>query len=172
MLEPIIDAFAEEPSSVIKLQTLSTAMKLFFKRPAEMHAMLGRLLTAAANDTNNQDIHDRALLYIRLLTMNINAAQQLFANSGACSIVSGRFAENHSGDNKNRLFSEFNTLAVIYGLPSKQFIDEQYQCVSITVSGVLFLKPNFSVQLFTDVCIEYCLFFCWSEIRERPSAGI
>ena len=106
MLEPIIDSFGEEPSSLIKLQTLSTAMKLFFKRPAEMQGMLGRLLTAAVNDTNNQDLHDRALLYIRLLTMNINAAEKLFANCGACSISSGRFAENHSGDNKNKLFAE------------------------------------------------------------------
>lgn len=33
--------------------------------------MLGRLLSAAVNDFSSQDLHDRALLYYRLLTVSL-----------------------------------------------------------------------------------------------------
>ena len=45
-------------------------MKLFFKRPPEMQQMLGRLLDAVISDELHQDVHDRALLYYRLLKTN------------------------------------------------------------------------------------------------------
>lgn len=36
MLEPLVDAWDEEPSSDIKMHLLTAAVKLFFKRPPEM----------------------------------------------------------------------------------------------------------------------------------------
>lgn len=36
MLEPLVDAWEEEVSSDIKMQLLTAAVKLFFKRPPEM----------------------------------------------------------------------------------------------------------------------------------------
>jgi len=48
---------ADEASAPTKLHLLSAAMKLFFKRPPEMVAMLGRLLSRAVNDNSNQDVH-------------------------------------------------------------------------------------------------------------------
>lgn len=36
MLEPLVDAWEEEPSSDIKMHLLTAAVKLFFKRPPEM----------------------------------------------------------------------------------------------------------------------------------------
>ena len=35
----------------------------------QVQSMLGRLLAAATNDFTSQDLHDRALLYYRLLTV-------------------------------------------------------------------------------------------------------
>ena len=40
MLEPLVDAWEEEPSSDIKMQLLTAAVKLFFKRPPEMQVCL------------------------------------------------------------------------------------------------------------------------------------
>ena len=42
-------------------------MKLLFKRAPEVQRMQGRLLAKATEDVSNQDLHDRALLYYRLL---------------------------------------------------------------------------------------------------------
>lgn len=135
-LETLIDGYEDEQSALIKLTLLSASMCLFFKRPPEMHAMLGRLLSLAVNDTNNQDVHDRALLYYRLLSANeLEAAKSLFATSvleqplmpAASGFV---FAEDLDDDLRQKVFREFNTLAVIYGMPSSQFVDDKYQLVS------------------------------------------
>jgi hypothetical protein len=48
------DAYSEESSVEVKMQLLTAAMKLFFKRPPEMQSMLGRLLAAAVEDVSNQ----------------------------------------------------------------------------------------------------------------------
>ena len=81
MLEQIINNYEEEQSVLIKLQLLTASMKVFFKRPPEMYAMLGRLFACALNETNNQDLHDRALLYYRLLSSNVNTAEAVFKTS-------------------------------------------------------------------------------------------
>ena len=121
MLERVINNYDEEQSASIKLQTLSSAMKLLFKRPAEMQAMLGRLLCSAINDSSNQDLHDRALLYYRLLSSNISICETLFKGQHNTNL--GRlFAEENDAETMNKLFNEFNTLAVIYGMPSVKFI--------------------------------------------------
>lgn len=41
IIEPLIDNYEDENSSLIKLHLLSAAMKLFFKRPPEVQKMLG-----------------------------------------------------------------------------------------------------------------------------------
>lgn len=131
LLEHIIDGYAEEQSVPIKLNVLTAAMKLFFKRPPEMQAMLGRLFSTAINETGNQDLHDRSLLYYRLLTTDISAAKSLFIGGSQFPVVSGNFAEMNDLEKRAKLFAEFNTLAVVYGMPSVQFIAEKYQLVRL-----------------------------------------
>ncbi|CAM9506027.1 unnamed protein product, partial [Heterosigma akashiwo] len=43
--------------------------------------MLGRLLAAALRDASCQDLHDRALLYYRLLRANPEIAKQVIASN-------------------------------------------------------------------------------------------
>lgn len=130
MLENIINNYEEEQTVVVKLQLLSAAMKLFFKRPPEMHMMLGKLFGFALNETANQDLHDRALLYYRLLSSHVSTAENIFKTGVAGELKGGLFAENLASERINKLFAEFNTLAVVYGMPSNQFIAEDYQFVS------------------------------------------
>jgi AP-4 complex subunit beta-1 len=143
MLEKIIDTYPDEVSVDIKLQTLVAAMKMFFQRPPEVHAMLGRLLKHAVDDTSSQDLHDRALLYYRLLSSgNISVAATMFTSSRDAKVgqvqlqdAQGRaegvkaFAEEANYEILEKIFQEFNTLAVVYNKPSVQFIDEKYQLV-------------------------------------------
>lgn len=129
LLEPIIDSYDEERSSHLKLQTLTAAMKLFFKRPPEIQHMLGRLLSSAVNDVTNQDVHDRALFYYRLLSADVHVAASLFRKPWPVQPTeAGSEPGSSVEDEKQKLiFDEFNTLAVVFGAPSVKFIQEKYQ---------------------------------------------
>eukprot|EP01032_Pedospumella_encystans_P013573 gene13573-15619_t len=141
MLEQIINNYEEEQSVLIKLQLLTASMKVFFKRPPEMHAMLGRLFACALNETNNQDLHDRALLYYRLLSSNVNTAEAVFKTTPSTEASSTGFAENMASERMNKLFQEFNTLAVVYGMPSDQFIADGYQKFQEEVEVIEYEAP-------------------------------
>jgi hypothetical protein len=92
--------------------------------------MLGSLLTTDLNDTSNQDVHDRALLYYRLLNApggnGVATTRALFDRTALPVSVSG-FSEGVDSELVASVMSEFNTLAVVYGKPSIQFIEEPYQ---------------------------------------------
>ena len=118
LLESMIDNFSEEQSQEVRLELLSTCAKLFFRRPAEMQRMLGRLLDAAIADASYTDVHDRAMLYYRLLLGNTQRAEAVLTHSDS---VKGAFVEEVESELQDRIFEEFNTLSVIYGLPSDHF---------------------------------------------------
>lgn len=87
LLEPMVDEFADEPSAAVRLELLAATVKLFLKRPAEMQAMAGRLLEAASADTRFTEVHDRAILYYRLLQHDVRAAKRvLTAPVGAAAV--------------------------------------------------------------------------------------
>lgn len=116
LLEACAQGFADEPDQV-QLALLTAAMKLFFKRPPECQQLLGAAL-AAASAESTQDVHDRALLYYRLLHYNVQEAKRIVAApAGAIA----RFAEEQSPEQRDRIFDELNTLAVVYRQPSSSF---------------------------------------------------
>jgi len=119
ILEPLIDEFGEEPASAVRLELLTAAVKLFVKRPPEMQAMLGSLLDAATTDARFTEVHDRAIFYYRLLEHDVQAAKVMFGDRPP---VPKTFVEDMASEWQDRLFEEFNTLTVIYGLPSERFI--------------------------------------------------
>lgn len=51
---------------IVKLQLLTAAMKVFFRRPPEMQTVLGKLLKRAVNDSSHQDVHGRYPLSLSL----------------------------------------------------------------------------------------------------------
>jgi len=83
--------------------------------------MLGRLLDAAIADASYTDVHDRAMLYYRLLQHDVAAAEAIICNSDT---VGGQFVEEVPSELQDRIFEEFNTLSVIYGQPSERFLLE------------------------------------------------
>ena len=119
LLEPLIDDFSGETSQAVRLEVLSTATKLFFRRPAEMQAMLGRLLDEAIADASFTDVHDRAMLYYRLLHYDVNKAAAVLSKA---ETVEGPFVEEALSELQDRVFEEFNTLSVIYGEPAERFV--------------------------------------------------
>lgn len=133
ILESLIDGYSEEPSVTVKLQMLSTAMKMFFRRPPEVKAMLGRLLKyAVMSDTgSSQDLHDRAMLYYRLLLADPKSAETLFKSKIFINPHTDdgdvAFSESKDEEKLSQLFAEFNSLSIMYGLPSVRFISSACQ---------------------------------------------
>lgn len=130
-IEILNNKYEEEQSNQIKLSLLTASMKLFFKRPPEMQKILGKLLNYALNE-NNQDIHDKALLYYRLLTTNVETTSLLFQSRSKDLVNDGMscFAESRDDKKYQELFQEFNSLSIIYNIPSTQFLSEEFQLVS------------------------------------------
>jgi len=133
LLEQMVMSYEEENSVAVKLQLLSSVMKLYFLRAPELQKTLGRLLKVTLNDPSDQDVHDKALLYYRLLQANardLSPVQALFATTQACTHCSQGFAENREEFGRKKVFQEFNTLAVVFANPPDQFVAAGYQAVS------------------------------------------
>lgn len=118
ILEDLVDALDDEPSNAVRNQLLSAAMKLFFKRPPEMQKMLGRLLKACIEDTSKVDVRDRALLYYRLLSLDVHEAARVVNCPKA---VVDSFVDAEDEELRKAIFAEFNLLSVIYGMPEERF---------------------------------------------------
>lgn len=129
ILEKIIDSFSDETAPEVLLELLTASLKLFFKRPPEMQQMLGRLLDSVINESSNQDVRDRALLYYRLLERDPDSAGSIVAQFKTDPVQI--FAEMAESDLKEKLFEEFNTLSVVYNKPSETFISSKNLVASV-----------------------------------------
>lgn len=130
ILETFINTFKSHHYS-IRLEILASAMKLFFKRPPEMQQMLGQLFEISVGDASHADVHDRALLYYRLLEKDITLAEHVICGNKK-QITD--FAEEEGAEYKDRLFNEFNTLSIIYNKPSEMFIVTKPDILGDTVN--------------------------------------
>jgi AP-4 complex subunit beta-1 len=129
LLESLADHFEEELPA-IKLAILTACMRLLFARPAEMQPILGQVFEKALNLSEQPDLHDRALLYYRLLERSANEQDPNWVNTVSnvinaanASIGSSQtgFAEDESYEVRDKIFEEFNTLSIIYGKPAEEF---------------------------------------------------
>jgi AP-4 complex subunit beta-1 len=126
-LEKLIDTYEDIDDANVKLVLLGSCMKLFFLRPPEMQKMLGRLLVKAIDDMSSQDLHDRALLYYRMLRSGTDP--QIMSNVVKTNSVipeKVKFSEENDDELRADLMEEFNTLSIIYGKTSENFIAPEY----------------------------------------------
>jgi hypothetical protein len=119
VLEELVNNVADEASSEVKLQLLTAVMKMFMKRPPECQDMLGRLLEHAIDEEGDMDVHDRGMLYYRLLKHSVQEARRVVC--GQHRMV----ASKNTIIPRLSLFPEFNTLSVMYGKLSFNFISQQ-----------------------------------------------
>ncbi|KAJ2905457.1 putative ap-2 complex subunit beta protein [Zalerion maritima] len=76
LLEDFLDSFAEEPVDV-QLALLTATVKLFIQRPTKGQELVPKVLKWATEETDNPDLRDRAYMYWRLLSTDINAAKEI-----------------------------------------------------------------------------------------------
>lgn len=128
-LEKLIDNYDNIKDPIIKHNLLNATMKLFFIRPPEVQRMLGRLLHKATDDVTSQDLHDRALLYYRLLKSGADPSTVIAPIIQTKTQIPHVFTEDDDKKVRAELMEEFNTLATIYGKASINFIRPEYQVV-------------------------------------------
>jgi len=129
-LEKLIDSYDKITDVGIKMALLTSTMKLFLQknRAPEIQRMLGRLLAKATDDVSSQDLHDRALMYYRLLRSAGPHTLQIVNNIQENTLPETvPFAEENDVALKALLMEEFNTLSILYDKPAIHFIAPEYQ---------------------------------------------
>jgi AP-4 complex subunit beta-1 len=128
-LEKLIDNYDTIADVSIKTALLTSTVKLFFQRPPEVQRMLGRLLAKATDDVSSQDLHDRALLYYRMLRSGTTdfVSLESVVKTNAAVPDDANFSEEANDAFRAELMEEFNTLSILYGKPSVNFIAEEYR---------------------------------------------
>ncbi|KAJ6444554.1 AP-2 adaptor complex subunit beta [Purpureocillium lavendulum] len=76
LLEEFLYSFAEEPVEV-QLALLTATVKLFIQRPTKGQELVPKVLKWATEETDNPDLRDRAYMYWRLLSTDMNAARNI-----------------------------------------------------------------------------------------------
>lgn len=76
LLEDFLFSFAEEPVEV-QLALLTATVKLFIQRPTKGQELVPKVLKWATEETDNPDLRDRAYMYWRLLSTDMNAARRI-----------------------------------------------------------------------------------------------
>ena len=77
ILEQFLESFPEEPS-MVQLQLMTAAVKLFLKKPSERPQQLIQLvLTYSTQETDDPDLRDRAFIYWRLLSTDPEVAKNI-----------------------------------------------------------------------------------------------
>uniref|UniRef100_UPI0037E8C3C7 AP-4 complex subunit beta-1 n=1 Tax=Semicossyphus pulcher TaxID=241346 RepID=UPI0037E8C3C7 len=107
-LEVFIDGVRSEASLGVKMELLTTTMRLFLCRPAETQDMLGRLLHYCIEEETDMCVRDQALLYYRLLHCGIEETRKVLQgrrSDPSLGVLIGRPAEPIS-----QWASSFNTL--------------------------------------------------------------
>ncbi|XP_064391971.1 uncharacterized protein LOC135339670 [Halichondria panicea] len=117
LLEEAVDHVVEEPSSLVKLSLLTAVTKMFFKRPPECQEMLGRLLEHSIDEESDMDVRDRGMLYYRLLRQDIGLAKKVVSGQSSRLVI-----QKNTVIPRLSLFTEFNSLSVMYGVLSHNFI--------------------------------------------------
>lgn len=76
LLEDFLFSFAEEPVEV-QLALLTATVKLFIQRPTKGQELVPRVLKWATEETDNPDLRDRAYMYWRLLSTDMDNAKRI-----------------------------------------------------------------------------------------------
>lgn len=141
VLEKLIDQYEDLTEPAIKSALLSSTMKLFFQRPPETQKMLGRLLAKATDDVSSQDLHDRGLLYYRMLQTDPAVVEAAIKTNGTLG-SKVNFTEDDDIELRDALMKEFNTLSILYGKTSENFVSDKYQVTYVRMPPEHPLPPG------------------------------
>jgi len=119
-LQPYLDRFTDD-APLVQQQVLTTAVKLFLKRPSDPVAkeIVENVLELATNEVENPDIRDRGFVYSRLLSFAPGSAKQVVLAERPMIVDNSTALEEKT---LGELISNISTLASIYHKPPSHFI--------------------------------------------------
>ncbi|OAQ66541.1 AP-1 complex subunit beta-1 [Pochonia chlamydosporia 170] len=118
ILESFVEGFMEEFTQT-QLQILTAVVKLFLKKPGNTQGLVQKVLQAATAENDNPDIRDRAYVYWRLLSGDLDVAKNIVLSqkptiSTTMTSLPPSLLE--------QLLSELSTLASVYHKPPESFV--------------------------------------------------
>ena len=96
ILEPLCAGYADEPERNVRLELITAAVKMFLKRAPESQRMLGQLFAKTLGEGDapagelDTDVHDRALMFYRLLQASagwLGGARWGVGGWGCCFVI-------------------------------------------------------------------------------------
>lgn len=120
LLENLLDQFVGEiqPPKIIYALLLAGA-KLFFKSPGETQLILGRIFEMILKNYNDVDLRDRTYYIYNLLQKDVNLAEYIICGD---SVTVDYLYSDLDDEFLDQIYSEFNTLSIIYRKPEEKFI--------------------------------------------------
>lgn len=113
LLEDFLFNFAEEPVEV-QLALLTATVKLFIQRPTKGQELVPKVLKWATEETDNPDLRDRAYMYWRLLSTDMNVARNIVMGEKPPITAESERLENSTLE---EMCLNVGTLATIYLKP-------------------------------------------------------
>lgn len=120
ILAGFVDGFMEEFTQT-QLQILTAVVKLFLKKPEGHQGLVQTILQSATAENDNPDIRDRAYVYWRLLSGDLQVAKSIILSNkppikSTISTLPPALLD--------QLLSELSTLASVYHKPSETFVGQ------------------------------------------------
>ncbi|KAL2163234.1 hypothetical protein VTH06DRAFT_5290 [Thermothelomyces fergusii] len=118
ILSGFVDLFPEEFTQT-QLQILTAVVKLFLKKPSKNQGLVQKVLQLATAESDNPDIRDRAYIYWRLLSGDLDIAKNIILAqkppiTTTVSSLPPPLLES--------LLAELSTLASVYHKPPESFV--------------------------------------------------
>ncbi|KAK4641571.1 beta-adaptin [Podospora bellae-mahoneyi] len=118
ILSGFVDVFEEEFTQT-QLQILTAVVKLFLKKPSNNQGLVQKVLQVATGDSDNPDIRDRAYIYWRLLSGDLDVAKNIILSQKPAITTT---VTSLPPVLLEQLLSELSTLASVYHKPPESFV--------------------------------------------------
>ncbi|KAI9147803.1 AP-2 complex subunit beta [Paramyrothecium foliicola] len=118
ILEGFVDGFMEEFTQT-QLQILTAVVKLFLKKPGNTQGLVQKVLQAATAENDNPDIRDRAYVYWRLLSGDLDVAKSIVLSHKPTITTT---MTSLPPALLEQLLAELSTLASVYHKPPESFV--------------------------------------------------
>ncbi|KAL2118854.1 hypothetical protein VTJ04DRAFT_5813 [Mycothermus thermophilus] len=118
ILAGFVEGFSEEFTQT-QLQILTAVVKLFLKKPSNNQSLVQKVLQLATADSDNPDIRDRAYIYWRLLSGDLDIAKNIILAQKPPITTT---VTSLPPPLLEQLLGEISTLASVYHKPPESFV--------------------------------------------------
>lgn len=118
ILSGFVDGFMEEFTQT-QLQILTAVVKLFLKKPSANQSLVQKVLQMATAENDNPDIRDRAYVYWRLLSGDLDIAKNIVLSQKPAITTT---MTSLPPALLEQLLAELSTLASVYHKPPESFV--------------------------------------------------